>query len=164
MTSIRRRGASLVVLALAGIGWGCGGVVLPDDARPAGIKIVSGDGQSAPAGQALAQPLVVQVIDALNRPVEGQTVTFAIDAGGGTVAPGSAETGTDGEASATWTLGNGAGQQTLHAQVTGDGAPAAADHARTPRCVRGTCSIAQRPGIRFRRRTATTCDDVPGAS
>lgn len=125
MTSIRRRGASLAVLSLAGMGWGCGGVVLPDDARPAGIKIVSGDGQSAPAGQALDQPLVVQVIDALNRPVEGQTVTFGIDAGGGTVAPGSAETGTDGKASATWTLGSGAGQQTLHAQVTGDGAPAA---------------------------------------
>jgi hypothetical protein len=125
VTSIRRRGASLVALALAGMGWGCGGVVLPDDARPAGIKIVSGDGQSAPAGQALGQPLVVQVIDALNRPVEGQTVTFAIDAGGGTVDPGSAKTGTDGKASATWTLGNGAGQQTLHAQVTGDGASAA---------------------------------------
>jgi len=125
VTSIRRRGASLVVLALAGMGWGCGGVVLPDDARPAGIKIVSGDGQSAPAGQALGLPLVVQVIDALNRPVEGQTVTFAIDAGGGTVDPGSAKTGTDGRASAAWTLGNGAGQQTLHAQVTGGDAPAA---------------------------------------
>lgn len=124
MTSIRRRRTSLVLLALAASAWSCGGVVLPDDARPAVIKIVSGNGQSAPAGQALGQPLVVEVVDALNRPVEGQTVTFGIDAGGGSVAPGSAKTGTDGTASASWTLGNGAGQQTLHAQVTADGAPA----------------------------------------
>jgi VCBS repeat-containing protein len=100
----------------------CGGdgIVLPDESRPAKIAIVSGDGQSAPAGATLGAPIVVKVTDALDRPVEGQTVAFAIDAGGGQVSPASAQTGSDGQASATWTLGNAAGQQRVQATVSGD--------------------------------------------
>ncbi|MEO6055987.1 MAG: hypothetical protein ABIQ49_04030, partial [Gemmatimonadales bacterium] len=91
MTQTRRRLASLLVLAAAS---GCGGdgLVLPDEARPAAIAIVSGNDQSAPAGAVLDQALVVRVTDALNRAVEGQTVAFTIDAGGGQVAPASAKT------------------------------------------------------------------------
>jgi hypothetical protein len=100
----------------------CGGdgIVLPNESRPAKIAIVDGDGQSAPAGATLTKPIVVKVTDGLDRPVGGQAVDFAIDAGGGQVSPASAQTGDDGMASATWTLGNAAGQQRVKAQVSGD--------------------------------------------
>lgn len=105
---------------------GCGGdgLVLPNESRAAAITIVSGDKQSAAAGAVLGQPLVVRVADALDRPVQGQAVAFTIQAGGGTVAPASAETNADGLASASWTLGAAAGSQSVQAQVQADGLPA----------------------------------------
>jgi hypothetical protein len=124
LTSTRRRFASLIVLGLAAVLGSCSGdVVLPNESRAALITLLSGDKQSAPAGATLGLPLVVRVSDALNRPVEGQTVAFTIDAGGGQVTPASAKTGPDGQASASWTLGGGAGQQQVQAKVSGDGVP-----------------------------------------
>jgi VCBS repeat-containing protein len=124
VTTIRRRLASLIALAVSALAIGCGGdVVLPNESNAAAITKVSGDQQSAAAGVALLKPLVVRVADAFDRPVEGQAVTFAIDAGGGQVTPGSATTGADGTASAIWTLGGAAGQQRVRATVTGDGVP-----------------------------------------
>ena len=122
MPSTRRRFASLIAFGLSTILAACGGdgIVLPNESRPAKIAIVDGDGQSAPAGATLAEPIVVKVTDGLDRPVAGQAVVFAIDAGGGQVSPASAQTGDDGTASATWTLGNAAGQQRVKAQVSGD--------------------------------------------
>lgn len=125
MTTIRRRLASLIAFALPVLAVACGGegVVLPNESRPAVITRVSGDSQSAAAGVALAKPIVVRVGDALNRPVEGQTVTFTVGAGGGQVTPGTATTGTDGTASVAWTLGGAAGKQQVRATVSGDGIP-----------------------------------------
>jgi Bacterial Ig-like domain (group 3) len=122
LTSTRRRFASLIAFGLSTILAACGGdgIVLPNESRPAKIAIVTGDGQSAPAGATLGQPIVVKVTDGLDRPVAGQAVVFAIDAGGGQVSPASAETGDDGMTSATWTLGSSAGQQRVKAQVSGD--------------------------------------------
>ncbi len=97
--------------------------MLPNEFATA-ITIVSGDSQSAPAGGALSQPLVVRVADDFDRPVEGQAVSFTIDAGGGQVTPGSATTGPNGQASATWTLGPAAGQQRVTVKVTRTGVPA----------------------------------------
>jgi hypothetical protein len=127
VTTIRRRLAVLIAFGLAAGSSACGGdgLVLPNESRAASITIVSGDAQSAAAGAALGQPLVVRVADALDRPVEGQAVAFTIDAGGGTVAPGSATTDADGRASASWTLGAAAGTQRVQARVEGDGLPAA---------------------------------------
>jgi len=120
VTPTRRRLTSLFALSLASAAAACGGdVVLPNEGKPAAISIVSGDTQSASAGAALGQPLVVKVTDALNRPVEGRAVEFTIDAGGGQVAPASVQTGTDGQASAAWTLGGAAGQQRVQAKVSG---------------------------------------------
>lgn len=126
MTTIRRRLAFLIAFGLAAVSSACGGdgLVLPNESRAASITIVSGDEQSAAAGAALGEPLVVRVADALDRPVEGQAVAFAIDAGGGTVAPGNATTGADGRAAANWTLGATAGTQRVQARVQGDGLPA----------------------------------------
>ena len=75
----------------------------------ASVEKVSGDQQSARAGAALALPVVVKVRDRLNAPAAGQTVTFVVDAGGGSITPSSAVTGPDGTASATWTLGASVG-------------------------------------------------------
>jgi hypothetical protein len=122
LTSTRRRSASLIAFGLCIILAACGGdgIVLPNESRPAKIAIVDGDGQSALAGATLTKPIVVKVTDGLDRPVAGQAVVFAIDAGGGQVSPASAQTGDDGTASATWKLGNSAGQQRVKAQVSGD--------------------------------------------
>jgi large repetitive protein len=121
LTSTRRRYASLIAFGLSTILAACGGdgIVLPNESRPAKIVIFDGDGQSAPAGSTLTKPIVVKVTDGLDRPVAGQAVAFAIDAGGGQVSPANAQTGDDGTASATWTLGNSAGQQRVKAQVSG---------------------------------------------
>lgn len=69
------------------------------------VEKVSGDQQSARAGAALSLPVVVRVRDRLNAPAAGQTVTFVVEAGGGSITPSSVVTGADGIASATWTLG-----------------------------------------------------------
>ena len=61
----------------------CGG----DTTEPttaANIDVVSGNGQSAPAGATLPSPLVVEVTDAQGDPVQGATVQWDAD-GVGTV-------------------------------------------------------------------------------
>src|SRR5438128_439556 len=85
VTPIRRRVTSLIAFALPALALACGGdgIVLPNESRPAVITKVSGDGQQAAAGVPLEDPIIVRVADALNRPVEGQAVTFSVGAGGG---------------------------------------------------------------------------------
>jgi VCBS repeat-containing protein len=128
VNSTRRRPTSLIALALAvataAIGCGGDGVVLPSESGPAKIAIVDGNEQKGLAGSKLADALVAKVTDSQGRPVEGQTVAFTVDVGGGSVAPGSVTTGADGLASTDWTLGAGAGQQRVVATVQGDNVPA----------------------------------------
>jgi hypothetical protein len=50
---------------------------------PTQIAMVSGDGQTGQAGQALAQRFVVEVLDATNAPVAGVTVSWQVTGGGG---------------------------------------------------------------------------------
>lgn len=88
---------------------------------PDQIRLVSGDGQTAVAGTQLASGLVVQVIDAGDNPVSGVTVTWTVESGDGSVSPQSATTGADGQASASWTLGPGAGTQSVLAAAPGAG-------------------------------------------
>ncbi|HVO34117.1 MAG TPA: Ig-like domain-containing protein [Gemmatimonadales bacterium] len=79
----------------------------------------SGDGQSGAVGQALANPVVVQVGDATGHPVPGGSVSFTAPAGSGSVTPTSATTNAGGQAQAAWTLGTvaGASRDTLVAQT-----------------------------------------------
>lgn len=85
---------------------------------PAQLYIVSGDAQSGTVGKEIAQPLVVKVVDANGRPIEGQLVNFRVTAGGGSVFAGSATTNPDGIAQERWTLGTVAGaDQTLEARA-----------------------------------------------
>ena len=78
-----RRMLSPTVLA-TGLLAACGGgdLVLPEGGGPASIRVVNGDGQSGPAGRLLAAPIVVEVTNVGDAPVEGATVQFALTAAG----------------------------------------------------------------------------------
>ena len=86
-----------------------------------GLIIVSGSGQSAPAGTPLPAPVIVRLLDEGGNPIAGGAVSWVIGQGGGRVEPGTSTTGPDGTASANWTLGPGLGANTLTAVVSGVG-------------------------------------------
>jgi adhesin/invasin len=88
------------------------------------VSVVGTATFTGPAGEALATPLRVRVADAGGSPLEGQTVTFSVTGGGGSVAPTTSTTNSSGEATAVWTLGTATGQQTAQAAVAGVSAPA----------------------------------------
>ncbi|MEA2722932.1 MAG: hypothetical protein QOH59_703 [Gemmatimonadales bacterium] len=76
---------------------------------PTQLQKISGDGQTGPAGATLPAPLVVQVNDAGGTPVQGRTVTFTVTDGDGSTGTGTAVTGSNGQASTTFTTGSVAG-------------------------------------------------------
>ena len=80
-------------------------VVTGDAAR---LELVSGDGQYGPAGQPLPEPLRVRVVDVGGNPIGGIPVSFAVERGGGELAPPSALSDGAGIAASTWTVGPGA--------------------------------------------------------
>lgn len=84
-----------------------------------GVLKVSGDGQSAMVGTELANPLVVQVLDALGNPIPNRAVTWVT--GDGTVSPENTTTDGQGHASTRWTLGPTPGPKTANAVVSGVG-------------------------------------------
>lgn len=107
---------------------------------PAQIQAVSGDAQSATVGDDLSQALTVKVVDDEGRGVPGVAVDFRVVSGGGSISSAAATnssvsarvtgalaaTGTallpdttdeTGLASANWTLGTQAGEQTARASV-----------------------------------------------
>lgn len=91
---------------------------LPTAARPPVVlERVSGDGQSAPAGEALERPLVARLVDADGRPVRRVEVRWTASAG--EVTPAVSSTDASGEAKATWTLGAESGQQRATASADG---------------------------------------------
>ncbi|MBA2322161.1 MAG: Ig-like domain-containing protein [Deltaproteobacteria bacterium] len=83
------------------------------------IAISSGNNQSATAGSALINPVVVVVKDANGNPVGGFAVTFAVGTGGGTVSTTSTTTNAQGLAQTTLTLGTTAGTNTVTVNATG---------------------------------------------
>jgi hypothetical protein len=70
---------------------------------PAAISIISGSSQSGTVGTVLGSPLTAQAKDAYGNKVSGASITFA-DTVGGSFSPNPATTGSNGEASATFTL------------------------------------------------------------
>ena len=71
---------------------------------PAAIVKVSGDNQSGRQGQALEQPLVVQVLDSAGDPLPNASVIWTSGAAG-SVRPENVTTDAEGMVSASWTLG-----------------------------------------------------------
>jgi Leishmanolysin len=88
------------------------------------IVKVSGDAQTGTVGQALAQPLVVQLNDSNAHPIAADTVTFAATTGGGNVGSAKVASGAGGQAQTTWTLVGLAGSQGVSASATGGATPA----------------------------------------
>jgi uncharacterized protein YjdB len=72
---------------------------------PARISIVSGDNQTGSSNTALEDSLVVQVLDADDRPVEGVRVRWTTSSG--QLFPNETFTAPDGTARTEWTLGGG---------------------------------------------------------
>ncbi|MCZ6916789.1 MAG: hypothetical protein O7I93_08435 [Gemmatimonadetes bacterium] len=86
-------------------------------AAPVSAQIISGDNQLQPVSTTLPVDLVVKVSDQFGNGVPDQDVNYAVQTGGGSVAPVAAKTDGVGEAHAQWTLGSPLGAQTLDADV-----------------------------------------------
>jgi len=119
------RGLRRSVLPFAVLSAACGGddLTLPGPGDPATLSIISGDGQSGTVGEAVPQPLVVQLSDGAGHPIAGATVTFQFsdslpDAAVDPVAPA---TDTLGQAAASARLGTVPGDQAIEAQVARPG-------------------------------------------
>ncbi len=117
--------ALITLLAAAAAGsWACSdsgdnGPPPPPEPRATTITLVSGGGQTATVDQTLPSAVVVRVDDQNGDPMAGQSISFAVTAGGGSIDPASATTDNGGQASTSWTLGTVAGAQQIRATVTG---------------------------------------------
>lgn len=94
---------------------------------PSSITVVSGSGQSAPAGSAFAAPIVAIVLDGLGIAVPGATVSFSVPGSGATATLGALSGTTDsaGQVAMTVTAGTVAGAYTVNAATASVGTPAA---------------------------------------
>lgn len=81
------------------------------------IAAMSGDGQLAPVGTPLPQPLVVRLVDSFGNGVAGASVRW--QASSGKMSQNTGVTGEDGSASVIWTLGQTAGGHTASASFQG---------------------------------------------
>ncbi|TVP58944.1 MAG: hypothetical protein EA351_02465 [Gemmatimonadales bacterium] len=80
------------------------------------LEVIGGDGQTAPAGQAVSTDPQVRLLDEVGLPVPGEPVTFSVTGGGGTVSGGSSASQTtngQGRASVPWVLGSASAEQSL---------------------------------------------------
>lgn len=117
---MRSRHAQLVraVVVVSILSAACGDSTGPGSG-PESMAVLSGNGQTGVVGNALALPIIAQVLNASGGGVSGVSVTFQMTAGGGTVSPTQVVTDADGAASASWTLGTSTTEtQTVRATVT----------------------------------------------
>jgi hypothetical protein len=108
-------GSLLAVLACRG-----GDLTLPGEAGPpADLLLVSGNSQSARAGDEVPVPLVVRLVDEQGSAVHNAAISWVVGDGGGSVSPVTVETDTAGLASTRLTLGPSRGVNTVNAVVSG---------------------------------------------
>jgi hypothetical protein len=86
---------------------------------PASLTLLGGDGQRAPAGRRVANPVAVQVVSRSGRPIEGVPVRFVLPEGAGDTDPESGSSDAKGIVRATWTLGGVPGRQSLAISAEG---------------------------------------------
>ena len=95
------------------------------------IALMSGDGQSAPVGTPLSQPLVVRLKDAFGNDVPGAVVQWQVSTG--SLSQQKVTTADDGRASVIWTMGQTAGAHTATATYSGaEGSPTTFTATATP--------------------------------
>ena len=84
---------------------------------PAGVIVASGNNQTAQAASLPTANVVFKVVDRFSNGVAGQSVTFAVTGGGGSIAnAGTVTTDASGQAVApAWTMGKSTGAQSLKA-------------------------------------------------
>jgi hypothetical protein len=113
-----RRGVLLAAAAL--LGWGCADDPTPvvPPGPPADVQAGSATTRGGTVGGAIAEPLVVRVVDADGRAVPNVPVRWQVQDGAGQVAPPEVVTDAQGDARTTWTLGRTAGLQRLTAVAT----------------------------------------------
>jgi hypothetical protein len=85
--------------------------------QPSDIVIAQGNNQSAKAGAALTNSVVVRVLGGDNVPMDSIGVNFTITVGGGSIAPQSILTNAFGEATVKWTMGPVAGANTAQVRA-----------------------------------------------
>jgi len=90
---------------------------------PSSLTLLSGDGQRAPAGKRVAQPISVQVVSRSGRPVPGAPVRFVLQDNGGRAEPQSDSSDAQGVARANWILGGLPGRQTMSILADGVATP-----------------------------------------
>ena len=121
MSSVTRAARRLPVLALLAVvsamTGACGGKESTSPPVPVAVEKVSGDGQSGTAHDALAQPLVVKVVDASGAGVAGVKIVWATSYPGGSDLD-SSTTGQTGVARLAMTLDTVAGSYTVTASAT----------------------------------------------
>lgn len=130
------------------------------------VQVVSGNDQTAVAGQPLPADLVVRVVDGGGNPVAGAAVQWRVQSGGGSVSPNSGTTDASGQAAARWTLGAAAGAQTAEASVAGAGSAAfratATVGAASALALRTQPSSTARVGVPFDRQPVVQLRDAAG--
>jgi len=85
--------------------------------QPASIHPVSGEDQNGVVGTALAEPIVVRLLDRTGKPVAGASVSWTVKDGGGEISDNSGPTNSAGETSIAWVLGKAAGRNRLQAAI-----------------------------------------------
>ncbi|HUO52820.1 MAG TPA: Ig-like domain-containing protein [Gemmatimonadaceae bacterium] len=85
----------------------------------ASAQLTGGDGQRAPAGAKLAQPVQLLVLSRGGRPVPNAAIAFSTAGDEGQADPAKTATDKAGRARTTWTLGAHPGRQRLTATVDG---------------------------------------------
>ena len=120
-SQIRSRAGLYLLVAVS---LSCGGDgPNPPTPEPAVLAMAGGDGQSAPVGTPLPNPLVVEVLDDAGDPAPGVPVQWEA-IGGGSVSAVVVNTGEDGRSSVQRVLGTQPGEQTTTATVAGlEGSP-----------------------------------------
>jgi hypothetical protein len=79
---------------------------------PLDLVVAQGNNQTAKAGTALPNAVVVRVLGSNNTPLDSIVVSVQVTSGGGAITPQSVVTNTQGEATLRWTLGGIAGPNT----------------------------------------------------
>ena len=168
MTRLRKLNLVAFAVLLSSVSVQCGGGDIGQPPTASAIEMVGGDGQSAPVGTQLPNPLVVEVTDDAGNPVSGVTVQWSAP-GGGEVSPASSQTGSDGRTSAARTLGASAGQHATLATVSGlQGSPVtftatATDGSTSTLAIKTPPSAAGQSGVALAGQPVIQLKDASGA-